>query len=326
MPDLLDGLILLPRLRVEGANAISGPLSWGFPALTAFTGFAHALQRKLTGEAARLDGVGVVCHRCEPQVYRPRSGGRYHFCLARHPLQLKKGGKVTPAPFIEEGRVHLEISLLLGTRGSLDEERTGPLFAQKVLATALGLRLAGGSLWPAANHRAGAPRYLALGGDLASHREVFRRFRRRLLPGFTLLDRTKLPAEHLAVLRGENPAATPLDALLDLCRLKVAPTVPDPERPDQVVWQASRVRPGWLVPLPVGFGAISALYPPGQVKNARDGGTPFRFVETLYSLGEWVAPHRLDYPEALLWRPAASPDQGLYLCAQTESDANLTQS
>ena len=46
------GLLILPRLQVQNANAVSGPLTWGFPAPTAFTGFAHALDRRLSSCSA----------------------------------------------------------------------------------------------------------------------------------------------------------------------------------------------------------------------------------------------------------------------------------
>jgi CRISPR-associated protein Csy2 len=68
------------------------------------------------------------------------------------------------------------------------------------------------------------------------------------------------------------------------------------------------------VPLPVGYGAISPLYEAGQVANARDDQTPFRFVECLYSLGEWKSPHRIQGPDELLWHHQADPEHGLYLC------------
>ena len=45
--------LLLPNLRVQNANAISGPFSWGFPAPSAFTGFVHALSRKLWARTPR---------------------------------------------------------------------------------------------------------------------------------------------------------------------------------------------------------------------------------------------------------------------------------
>ena len=39
-------LLALPRLRVQNANAISSPLTHGFPAMTAFLGLMWALERK----------------------------------------------------------------------------------------------------------------------------------------------------------------------------------------------------------------------------------------------------------------------------------------
>ncbi len=42
-----EALLLLPRLSIQNANAISSPLTWGFPSPGAFTGFVHALQRRV---------------------------------------------------------------------------------------------------------------------------------------------------------------------------------------------------------------------------------------------------------------------------------------
>src|SRR5699024_1792246 len=53
-------LLILPRLRVQNANAISAPLVWGFPAMTAFIGFMQVLERKLPNELyLQLEQVGV---------------------------------------------------------------------------------------------------------------------------------------------------------------------------------------------------------------------------------------------------------------------------
>ena len=37
-PALCKAVLVLPRIRVQNANAISSPLTWGFPAVSAFTG------------------------------------------------------------------------------------------------------------------------------------------------------------------------------------------------------------------------------------------------------------------------------------------------
>ncbi len=308
MIDSPDGLILLPRLQVENANAISGPLTWGFPAPSAFTGFVHALHRKMGNDDLLLDGVGIICHRFDPQVYKPRGKYQYRFTLARHPMG--KDGR--PPGTIEEGRAHLEVSLLIGVYGEL-EQRDGEVFARQLYQVAQGMRLAGGSLRPSPLEKRYEADYRELSGSLEGDEKAFRELRRQLLPGFALIHRHDLLCEYLAELKDNGMEANVLDALLELVRLNIDPIASDPDKPDKVQWHASRARPGWLVPIPVGYSAISPLYPPGTVLNARDDCTPFRFVESLYSLGEWISPHRLNHPHQLLWHHRSDPDTGLYL-------------
>lgn len=315
MPDILDGLVLLPRLRVENANAISGPLTWGFPAPSAFTGFVHALQRKIGDDEIKLDGVGIVCHRFDPQIYHAEKFRR-RFCLARHPVGID--GK--PQGLIEEGRAHIEVSLLIGVYGRLDEVE-GQMFAKRVQQVAMGMRLAGGSLLPAQSEQRHKARHIELSGSLAGDKKVFRKLRRLLLPGFALVNRHDLLREHLAELREQHPETSALDALLDLIQLNIEPMTDDPRQPDKATWRAYRSRPGWLTPLPVGYGAISPLHPPGTVKNTRDNTTPFRFVESLYSLGEWLSPHRLEHPQQLLWYHQFDSKAGVYLCNHIKTSA-----
>lgn len=307
----LSGLIQLPRLRVQNANAISGPLSWGFPSPTAFTGFVHALERKLAGQLSDgFAGVGIVCHHFEPQVSQP--SGRRHkvFCLSRNPVGKDGGAPAT----IEEGRAHMEISLLIGVRDYFSDTE-GQYLAEDLQHAAYGMRLAGGSPLYRPGKRYAAS-WHPVAGNLADDTATFRKLRRRLLPGFALVQRDDLLKAHLAEMRQAAPASTALDALLDLSRLNFEPVVTPASADDQpatVDWQI-RKKPGWLVPLPMGYAGISDLYAPGQVANTRDASTPFRFVESLYSLGEWVSPHRLQCFEQLLWTQEADAEKGLYRC------------
>lgn len=320
----ISGLILLPRLRVQNANAISGPLSWGFPSPTAFAGFVHALERKFAAQLPKgFAGVGIVCHHFEPQVSQP--AGRRHrvFCLSRNPVG-KDGG--APA-LVEEGRAHMEISLLIAVRDYFSDNE-GQYLAEDLLQAAYGMRLAGGSPL----YREG-PRYQASwqaqAGTVDDDRESFRKLRRRLLPGFVLVQRGDLLATHLAEMRQNAPASSALDALLDLSRLNFDPvSIPatDPAQANEVKWEI-RKKPGWLVPLPIGYAGISPPYAPGEVENARDAATPFRFVESLYSLGEWVSPHRLNDLSQLLWTQETDAANGIYRCINrySESLANFKE-
>lgn len=299
--------LLLPHLRVQNANAISGPFSWGFPAPSAFTGFVHALSRKLPdapGAPVRLEGVGIVCHRFEPQV---GDGFVKGFSLSRNPVDHTG----SPTAFVEEGRVHLEVSLLIGAYGETVELSTANQLddmAHRLYELAQGQRLAGGSLLPSLS--ATNP---SLTHTDRPEREL-RSLRRQLLPGFALVERSDRLEQHLQALRQDSPDATPLDALMDACALHWdCETTEREDGSTHADWRV-RSRLGWLVPMPVGYRAISPLYEPGTVRNARDNDTPFRFVESLYSLGEWISPHRVDDLQDLLWHHHAEPEQGLYRC------------
>jgi CRISPR-associated protein Csy2 len=46
---------------------------------------------------------------------------------------------------------------------------------------------------------------------------------------------------------------------------------------------------------------------------------PFRFVESVLTLGEWRSPHRLPNLDALLWRHEADPERGVYRVRNTET-------
>ena len=315
-------LVLLPHLKVQNANAISGPLTWGFPSPTAFAGFAHALERKF---AAELDegfaGVGIICHHFEPQVFQPPGRRTQVFRLTRNPVG-KDGGTLA---LVEEGRAHMEVSLVIAVR-DYKSEGDGKDLAERLHHAAQGMRLAGGSLLHQEGKRYQA-QWWPLAGDVEGDAKVFRRLRRRLLPGFALVQRDDLLAGHLAEMRAAQPESHALDALLDLSRLNIEPVVSQAGEADAPVKWEIRRKPGWLVPLPIGYAGISPLYAPGEVENARDAATPFRFVESLYSLGEWVSPHRLNDLSQLLWTQETDAANGIYRCINrySESLANFKE-
>jgi CRISPR-associated protein Csy2 len=311
-------LVVLPHLKVQNANAISGPLTWGFPSPTAFAGFVHALERKF---AAKLDegfaGVGIICHHFEPQVFQPPGRRTQVFRLTRNPVG-KDGGTLA---LVEEGRAHMEVSLVIAVK-DYKSEGDGKDLAERLHHAAQGMRLAGGSLLHQEGKRYQA-QWWPLAGDVEGDAKVFRRLRRRLLPGFALVQRDDLLAGHLAEMREIHPDTHALDALLDLSRLNIEPVsgpASDADQAAPVKWEIRR-KPGWLVPLPIGYASISPLYAPGEVENARDAATPFRFVESLYSLGEWVGPHRLNDLSQLLWTQETDATNGIYRCINRYSDS-----
>ncbi|MCQ4145186.1 type I-F CRISPR-associated protein Csy2 [Vogesella sp. AC12] len=305
----ITGLLTLPHLRVQNANAISSQHTWGVPSITAFSGLMAALERKLAG-AIDLEfyGVGVICHG-----YQAQTNGDYvqRFNLTRNPID--KDGST--AAIVEEGRIHLDITLVFGVAGDVltENEAKRDEIAANIANIVATLRIAGGSVIPQANQPARRikPTLQAL-EEGEKRAKQFRQLRRQWLPGFALLARDDLLHSHHAKLVGHNPDATLLDGWLDKSRLNHSPVTDDK---GDTVWQHSRQQgEGWIVPIPVGYGALSGLHPAGSVANARDDSTPFRFVESVYSLGEWRSPHRLHDVLDLLWYPDFDEASGVYRC------------
>lgn len=301
-------LLILPRLRVQNANAISGVFTWGFPAMTAFVGLMHALERKCVAHGLKVafPGIGVVCHHHEAQV--TTGGYTRAFHLTRNPVD--KTGKT--AAIVEEGRIHLEISLILevdlqDVRLSNDQDKTE--FAERVAELLSTLRVAGGTIQPPLpGRRPHRPWVLLVDSSPTIREQQLRRLTQQLLPGFALILRDDLLQQHLGTMRQTDPDADLLDAWLDLSRVNHECHVTD----EGAEWFVRRDYPGWLVPIPIGFAALSQLYEAGEVEAARDSVTPFRFVEGIYSIGQWVSPHRMKAFNDFLWYVENDLETGVY--------------
>lgn len=323
-----QAILVLPHLRIQNANAIGSPLTHGFPSITAFTGVMWALERKLAQARVplQLQGVGVVCHHHQEQATR---GYVRNFNLTRNPVD--KDGST--AAIVEEGRMHLQITLVLAvsekrasnTSAALVQSNQAQLdeWAAKAGHILAGMRVAGGSVLPSRPVPGKRVRpWLEVVPEAPEAAEKqFRQWRRQWLPGFALVGRDDLLAERLQDLRTTQPDATLLDAWLHAARFNYAPVVPNdgvPAPDGQVKWTDPR-RPkgsGWVVPIPVGYAALtSQAHAPGTVRNARDATVPMRFVESVYSLGEWISPHRLTHLGQLLWHAEADAERGLYRCS-----------
>lgn len=305
-----DHLLVMPHLHVQNANAISSPLTHGFPSMTAFLGLMWALERKT--HAAGLDlafqAIGVVCHGHQEQI--TKGGFVKTFRLTRNPVD--KDGST--AAIVEEGRIHLELSLVFAfcsERWSREPEARDASIST-VAGLLAGMRVAGGTLlspMQPARHRY-RPWGIDLTGTEDDRRAVFRKARLRLLPGFALVSREDRLEARLVELQTENPTASRLDAWLSLSRINWRWESDEKSGG----WIHDRRGQGWTVPIPVGYGGLGELHAPGSVPNARDATTPFHFVESLYSIGEWISPHRLTSPQQLLWYADSQPDNKLYRC------------
>ena len=292
--------LLFDHVKIHNANAISSPLTYGFPAISGFLGAVHALNRKIeSDDPIYLDGVLVACHDCDVQVYRPNNYADYTFRLTRNPLA--KNGDTRS--IIEEGRVHLDVSLIVEVkiedRETLDDVNDQEKFINQIRQKLYQQRIAGGQVIEIESV------------GLYSASESLDDLTQALLPAFVLVEAQQDLQEITAELQQKDPNATALDALVETAMLHH-----HPQEKDQ--WQTTSVKQGrgWLVPIPLGYQAISPLFEAGKVEHARSNEHPTQFVECIYGLGKWVFPLRLqDNLSQAFWR---------YKCSELQSnDADI---
>ncbi|MDV6340332.1 type I-F CRISPR-associated protein Csy2 [Nitrosomonas sp. Is24] len=324
-----NAYIIFERISVQDANCIAG-FTYGFPAITHFLGFGHALSRKLSvNQNLTLQGCAVICHQHQIHAYQPKEHRDFVFAQTKNPPREKgkdnKGREkatITP-PIIEEGKMNMTVSLVMACP-DLNLSRTAEIndLVQTIMNFAHQHRLAGGSI----QHIA-AIHVLNL-----DQQKLSKKLKRLLLPGFVLMDRSDLLASHYHTLKQQQADAELIDAWLDFSALKyqAQPKLKEdePEATDktEAEWvRLDKPAKGWLVPITNGYKAISPVYSAGEVSNTRDSTTPVCFVEAVHSIGEWRSLHRIQQVSDMLWHYRY--EQDWYLCqqgeqAQTEAMAN----
>lgn len=299
----MKSFLILRNLKVENANAISG-LTYGFPSITQFLGYVHALSRKLNDKfGLKLGGCGVVCHSFQMHMHKSQKYADNFFILSKHPLT--KEGK--NSSINEEGKMHMEVSLIIECLFSSDnlefgKEDDNQELEKWISNSSFQQPLAGGAItsppkveFYSLRREGDFIRSIGEGKD-AKFSFV------GLLPGFALIDRSKIFQKYLS----ENNCVNALEGLLDFCAIKSkwVTEKKGEEGKENGKW-AITPKPfkGWLVPIQIGYHAISPLYEKGKVKKTRDFVTPVRFVEPLYSLGEWIGVHKIKstHVDKLIW-------------------------
>lgn len=284
--------LLIPHLKIHNANAMSSPYTIGFPAMTAWLGAVHALQRYLRQQNLSditLDSVAVSCHQFDLQTYQGQGDFVHSIVGTANPLD-KDGSR--PA-FVEEARCHLEVSLLVEFYGLGSDDHDH--FKNLINAQLQRMKWASGDVLTV------KPVEILLVNEDSEHE--IRKALNRLMLGHVLIERRDLMQQ---AMREENKDA--LDALLD--HLKVMHRSTQDES-GKAIWSSRRKTPGWLVPIAIGFQGISEL---GFAKNQRDQDTPHRFAESVITLGEFKMPYRITKLDDILWQYCVVSEQNLYLC------------
>lgn len=308
------GYLLFKKVVIEQVNTISSPLTYGFPAITGLLGSFHVMSRKMVDDEllseVSLGGVLLACHDCQPQMYRPNSYNNYTFNQTRNPI--KKDGKT--ASIIEEGKCRLVMSfvveVLADTRLTTEQQASA---IQNTKQWIQQQRMAGGSV-------RGLSRFEPVQFfDTEDISAVIP----QLLPAFVLMDAQDEFAQIIDEVQKDNPDATPLDVLIDVCALH---QIPETKPNGETKWStmSRKTGHGWLVPMPIGYQGISDVFDTGVMQNVRNPEYPSQYVEAIYSLGKWVYPQRLnriggehDIANAF-WRYRYDADDALYLVTQQQ--------
>jgi CRISPR-associated protein Csy2 len=293
-------ILLIPRLRIHNANALSSPYSIGFPAITAWLGAVHALERKLKQsqgfddefEELHFPRAGVVCHDFKLHTYKAQDDFNYSIVSTGNPLD--KNGK-RPS-FIEEARCELSVSLLI----EYDTDDDGELVeaVSQLLPT---LKMASGDIESFGNISTMQIRNEAEYQSLIG----------AVMPGFCLIDRSDLMKQ--AMQEGQDA----IDALLDCLKVTHSSELDENEK---VTWTSKRREKGWIVPIATGFHGITDL---GIAENQRDSDTLHRFAESVVTLGEFVMPYRITDLDQMLWYYHPDIENKLYLCQQNQSSTQI---
>jgi len=301
MSSEIKSLILIPHIKVHNANALSSPYTIGFPAMTAWLGASHALQRKLnqTGfEQLKFNATAVISHQFNLQTHRGVGDYVHSIIGTGNPLEPKAekgkpdGNAVRPS-FIEEARCHLEVSLLIDCSG-INKDDEQQLLDQITHILHANMKIAGGDIL---NFQPPSTIKIAEGEE-----KELRSLTRQLTPGYAIIERRELMQQAM-----EN-GADALDTLLDY--LAVHQRCEQDDK-GNINWIAERKTKGWIVPIATGFHGITAL---GQAKNQRDPNTPHRFAESIVTLGEFKMVHRIKSITEILWHYQVEMDNNLYLC------------
>jgi CRISPR-associated protein Csy2 len=294
-------VLLLPHINVHNANALSSPFTIGFPAMTAWLGAVHALQRKVNASVLqnlKFDRVAVVCHWMELQTYKGIGDFVYSIVGTGNPLD-KDGER---SSFIEEARCHLDVSLLI-EHSPVSRDEEGKLLEQITHHLNASMKIAGGDIMSFQK-----PKYYRIedGND-----SELRRLTRQLMPGYAIVERRELMIE--AMEQGQDA----VDALLDYLVIHHSCEKDDS---GNVMWTSRRKTSGWIVPIATGFHGITEV---GKAKNQRDPDMLHRFAESVATLCEFRMPHRIHTLDEIFWCHHSDLEKNMYLCQQTsQSDLN----
>ncbi len=283
----MKDILLIPNIKIHNANALSSPYTIGFPAMTAWLGFMHALERRLPAEFSDIKFTGLIVSCLDMTLHTHKGKGDYVNSIIATSNPLDKSGK-RPS-FIEEARCDIEVTIAIECHMDFIDYDNFTDFIDKTLHT---MKIASGDL---------------ISFKASRHIEVENveplRLTKYLMPGFCLISRQELMQESMQ--QGKDA----IDAMLDY--LKITTDIEIDENHSVKKSKPYKKEKGWIVPIAIGYQGISEL---GNLRNSRDSMTPHRFSESIVTLGEFKMSYHFETVDEMMWRFQEYKDKDLYLC------------
>lgn len=313
------GYVLLNRIDVRRANALSGHIAYGFPSVTAFKGLTHALTRALyeSGEkqlsGVSLRGVMLACHDYE--IYgRQDKFKQLRFSQFSSPastmtqIGLLRRTKRLPS-IVEQAFVDLNVSLVFEIVAQRDLLEYAKSKVEHIIFDFIRKkRVAGGVVQP--NFSINDVEFVEY--------ENLNDVAYKISDSFILTDAQELMRQYLE----ENPDENALDAILRLSSRSFSPAK-DEEGDIKMKYNPLDKKYRGLGVMSVGFQGIapsvaSPKFKGSTSQNRED--TYTQYVESVYGLVNWELPHVLRINGFLrhsFWvysEPTKTPD--IYLISQ----------
>lgn len=323
------GYLLFNEIAIENANALSGSLVYGIPAVTGIKGAFHAMSRKLlsdkktSGMKVSLRGVMIACHDHKVLAARSKNFKNYRFMQQKPAVStkgdlIKLNSGVSPS-IIEQAYCSLTMSFIVEVvcdRLLNTEEKS--LLESETYKIIQHNRIAGGTVVP---FRSKARVAFVEYDDLDDVSYQISRSR-------VLVDAT----DSLKALLDEHEDMTAIDVLIEASSVKWSPV--KSETYNHVTeWVKSRLGSdyGWVVPITNGYQSVSRQFLAGELENSRHSSskvTRSSYVEAVYTLGRWVNPHTLRVNNDMrnaFWCYDYQPENSLYLVKTNNITNNTTK-
>jgi len=274
----LKNILLLKNIEVIDATAYSSPFSIGFPSITSFLGFSHALQIKLNKKYKNIKFIstGIISHKFEINEYKDIYTDKINCEL----YPIKKD--TTKASIVQNPKCSMTISLIIEYKGvdKKDEEEV----LRDIKNAMYYMRISGGDIF-----NFDYPKFKIILDD-----KTLKKVKNEVMPGYAIIDSTFLIDDY-----------NDFDGIIDYIKMTKQFDISKDK------YTTIKKDNGWLIPLSIGYNPVSDFC---EVQNQRSYEYKHRFVENLITLGEFIMPYKIDDLDEIMWQHCFENDR--YICKQ----------